>query len=150
MQSKRVLRQQDRFRILGDLAGVIPHDIKNALVPLRTLGDLLPDRYNNPDFRAWYANTVRREAWAQDVVDGLRRLEEKVAGFRPDRSTARFVGGLTRSDKGDSVNLGLYGVYPFSMSSSDTLPPLSPGIGMKRSRKAAPGSHPIRRMDAIG
>src|SRR5437867_2113673 len=28
----------------------------------------------------------------------------------PDRSTARFVGGLTRSDKGDSVNLGLYGV----------------------------------------
>src|SRR6266566_5816857 len=32
---------------------------------------------------------------------------------RPDRSTARFVGGLTRSDKGDSVNLGLYGVYPF-------------------------------------
>src|SRR6266404_6395950 len=34
---------------------------------------------------------------------------------RPDRSTARFVGGLTRSDKGDSVNLGLYGVYPFAL-----------------------------------
>src|SRR5437899_4987962 len=32
---------------------------------------------------------------------------------RPDRSTARFLGGLTRSDKGDSVNLGLYGVYPY-------------------------------------
>ena len=74
MQSKRVLRQQDRFRILGDLAGVIPHEIKNALVPLRTLGDLLPDRYNNPDFRAWYANTVRQEvdrtSWRSSRASG--------------------------------------------------------------------------------
>jgi signal transduction histidine kinase len=61
LESRRIIRQQDRFRILGELAGVVSHEIKNALVPLRTLVDLLPERYDDPSFRDWFTVTVREE-----------------------------------------------------------------------------------------
>lgn len=76
VQSKRVLRQQDRFHILGEMAGVVAHQIKNALVPLRTLVDILPERYNDADFREWYETIVRRE------VDRMQALVEQLSRFR--------------------------------------------------------------------
>lgn len=75
-QSQRMIRQQDRFRILGELAGVISHEIKNALVPLRTLVDLLPHRYDDASFRDWYAKTVRQE------VDRMHALVTQLSRFR--------------------------------------------------------------------
>ena len=79
-QSKRIIRQQDRFRILGELAGVVAHEIKNALVPLRTLVDLLPERYNDADFREWYGKTVRQE------VERMHGLVMQLARFRSPES----------------------------------------------------------------
>jgi signal transduction histidine kinase len=75
-QSKRIIRQQDRFRILGELAGVVAHEIKNALVPLRTLVDLLPRRYDDADFREWYAKTVCQE------VERMHGLVLQLSRFR--------------------------------------------------------------------
>lgn len=75
-QSDRIIRQQDRFRVLGELAGVVAHEIKNALVPLRTLVDLLPERYDDAGFRDWYANTVREE------VERMHDLVAQLSRFR--------------------------------------------------------------------
>ena len=75
-QSKRILRQQDRFRILGELAGVVSHEIKNALVPLRTLVELLPQRFDDGDFREWFARTVAQE------VDRMHSLVLQLSRFR--------------------------------------------------------------------
>jgi signal transduction histidine kinase len=84
--SQRVIRQQDRFRILGELAGVVAHEIKNALVPLRTLSDLLPERYDDADFREWYARTVRQE------VERMHELVAQLSRFQSgERRPAELV-----------------------------------------------------------
>ncbi|MGH7820731.1 MAG: GAF domain-containing protein [Candidatus Binatia bacterium] len=75
-QSRRIIQQQDRFRILGELAGVVSHEIKNALVPLRTLVDLLPQRYDDADFREWYARTIAQE------VERMHSLVTQLSRFR--------------------------------------------------------------------
>ncbi|MGH7857629.1 MAG: two-component system sensor histidine kinase NtrB, partial [Candidatus Binatia bacterium] len=75
-QSRRIIHQQDRFRILGELAGVVSHEIKNALVPLRTLVELLPQRYDDADFREWYAKTVAQE------VERMHSLVTQLSRFR--------------------------------------------------------------------
>ena len=84
-----------------------------------------------------------------DVEDRLRTVLPQQAAFvagpltgqlREAQTSAKWIRGSRKSARS----------VPFSMSSSDTMPPFSPGIGTKRSRNAAPGSHPILRMEAIG
>jgi len=43
-----------------DMGNAIAHNLKNALVPIRTLADLLPERYTEEDFRESFL-TVTRE-----------------------------------------------------------------------------------------
>jgi len=82
----------DRVAALGDVATVTAPTLRSMRRPGR---------------RVW------RPPWASSDPTRTRLQTTARAGDgAPDRSTARFVGGLTRSDKGDSVNLGLYGVYP--------------------------------------
>jgi signal transduction histidine kinase len=75
-KSKEILRRQDRFHILGALAGTVSHEVKNALVPLRTVVDLLPQRYEDEHFRRWYTETVRTE------LDRMFRLVSQLNHFR--------------------------------------------------------------------
>lgn len=75
VESKRILCQQDRFRILGELATVLTHEIKNLLVPLRTAVELLPRQYDDAEFREWYERTVPREVERMcDLVSQLGRF----------------------------------------------------------------------------
>ena len=75
-KSKEMLRRQDRFHLLGGLAGTVSHELKNALVPLRTVVDLLPERYEDEHFRRWYTETVRAE------LDRMFRLVTQLNHFR--------------------------------------------------------------------
>lgn len=79
VESKRILSRQDRFRILGELAAVITHDVKNLLVPLRTAVELLPCKYDDAEFREWYARTVPRE------VERMCELVNQLGRFRRAR-----------------------------------------------------------------
>jgi signal transduction histidine kinase len=93
-QSKRIIRQQDRFHILGELAGVVSHEIRNALVPLRAVVDLLPQRYADADFRNWYVETVREE------MERMHELVNELSRFRNgERRAAESIDpeGLLRS-----------------------------------------------------
>lgn len=102
VQAKRIMRQQDRFRILGELAGVVSHEIKNALVPLRAVVELLPGRYEDPGFREWYAKTVRQEIdRMQDLVGQLnrfRRAENRVVEATDPASLLRSVVDLLQTE----------------------------------------------------
>jgi signal transduction histidine kinase len=85
-KSKEILRRQDRFHILGGLAGTVSHELKNALVPLRTVVDLLPERYEDEHFRRWYIETVSTE------LDRMFRLVNQLNHFR--RAERRIPGAV--------------------------------------------------------
>jgi signal transduction histidine kinase/DNA-binding response OmpR family regulator len=82
VQSKRLIAQRDRLHILGELAGVVTHEVRNALVPLRTLVELLPERYDDPEFRGWFADNIPREVRRMyellNQLSRFRRVEERV------------------------------------------------------------------------
>jgi polar amino acid transport system substrate-binding protein len=82
VQSKQLIAQRDRLHILGELAGVVTHEVRNALVPLRTLVDLLPERYQDPEFRGWFADNIPREVRRMyellNQLSRFRRAEERV------------------------------------------------------------------------
>jgi signal transduction histidine kinase len=48
------IRRSDRLASIGTLAAGMAHEIKNPLVCLKTFAQLLPDRYDDPDFRSTF------------------------------------------------------------------------------------------------
>lgn len=56
---------------------MVAHEIRNALVPLRTLVDVLPARFDDPAFRRCFSETVPRE------IDRMYDMVEQLNGFRP-------------------------------------------------------------------
>lgn len=47
-----------RERLWRDLAGAIAHNFKNAMVPVKTCAELLPERYDSESFRSSFFGTV--------------------------------------------------------------------------------------------
>jgi PAS domain S-box-containing protein len=57
-----------RLAAVGALAAGMAHEIKNPLVSIRTFAELLPERYEDPDFRDRFAALAIGEI---DRIDGL-------------------------------------------------------------------------------
>ncbi|MBV9658240.1 MAG: hypothetical protein JO295_09030 [Verrucomicrobia bacterium] len=55
------IRQSERLASLGTLAAGTAHEIKNPLVSLRVFTQLLPKRYDDPEFRASFLELVGGE-----------------------------------------------------------------------------------------
>jgi hypothetical protein len=55
------VRRTDRLASLGTLSAGMAHEIKNPLVTLKTFTQLLPERYDDPDFRTTFSNLVGEE-----------------------------------------------------------------------------------------
>jgi PAS domain S-box-containing protein len=66
-------RRVERLASLGSLASGIAHEIKNPLVAIRTFAELLPERYNDEDFR---------DGFAQVVIKEITRIDDLVARLR--------------------------------------------------------------------
>lgn len=66
MQEKRDL--SDRAAFWSDLAASMSHEIRNPLVAIKTFAQLLPDRFDDADFRREFSNIVVREI---DRLDGI-------------------------------------------------------------------------------
>ncbi len=75
----RQVRRMDRLASVGTLAAGIAHEIKNPLVSIKTFAQLLPERYEEMDFRNNFGNVVLSE------IDRINRLVHNLLGFARPR-----------------------------------------------------------------
>jgi nitrogen-specific signal transduction histidine kinase len=69
------IRRTDRLASLGTLAAGMAHEIKNPLVSLKTFTQLLPERYEDPDFRQTFSSLLGEEVSRIDrIVNQLLRF----------------------------------------------------------------------------
>ena len=67
-QSQETLRRADRLSSLGLLTAGLAHEIRNPLVAIRTFTQLLPERYDDPEFREGFQGLALKEV---DRICGL-------------------------------------------------------------------------------
>ena len=67
--------QLERAAFWNELASSMSHEIRNPLVAIKTFAQLLPERYDDADFRAQFSKQVSAE------VDQLNRIVDKINGF---------------------------------------------------------------------
>jgi signal transduction histidine kinase len=69
------IRRTDRLASVGTLAAGMAHEIKNPLVTINTFTQLLPERYNDPEFRGTFTELVRHEVQRMNsLVNQLLRF----------------------------------------------------------------------------
>ncbi len=62
------IRRSDRLASLGTLAAGMAHEIKNPLVSIKTFTQLLPERYDDSDFRETFFSLVGNEIKRIDLI----------------------------------------------------------------------------------
>jgi len=62
------IRRSDRLASLGTLSAGMAHEIKNPLVSIKTFAQLLPERYEDSDFRDTFSSLIAHEI---DRIDSL-------------------------------------------------------------------------------
>jgi PAS domain S-box-containing protein len=74
-QLEQQVRRTDRLASLGTLAAGMAHEIKNPLVSIKTFTQLLPERYEDNDFRQTFFSLVGGEVKRIDrIVNQLLRF----------------------------------------------------------------------------
>lgn len=69
------VRRTDRLASLGTLAAGMAHEIKNPLVTIKTFTQLLPERYEDADFRETFSSLIGQEVKRIDsIVNQLLRF----------------------------------------------------------------------------
>jgi two-component system nitrogen regulation sensor histidine kinase GlnL len=78
------VRRSDRLASIGTLSAGMAHEIKNPLVTIKTFTELLPERYQDQDFRETFSALVGQE------VERIDRIVNEVLHFaRPARPDLR-------------------------------------------------------------
>jgi signal transduction histidine kinase len=96
-QSQDTLRRADRLSSLGLLTAGLAHEIRNPLVAIRTFTQLLPERYNDAEFREGFQGLALKEV---DRICGL--INDLLSFARPSRPNVAeenmndVVDGITR------------------------------------------------------
>ncbi len=62
------IRRSDRLASLGTLSAGMAHEIKNPLVSIKTFAQLLPERYQDSDFRETFSNLIGHEIERIDTL----------------------------------------------------------------------------------
>lgn len=71
------VRRTDRLASLGTLAAGMAHEIKNPLVTIKTFTQLLPERYEDLDFRETFSSLIGQEVKRIDsIVNQLLRFSK--------------------------------------------------------------------------
>ena len=68
LRMEEQIRRNDRLASAGTLAAGMAHEIKNPLVTLKTFAQLLPERYDDPDFRQTFSSLVGKEVTRIDSI----------------------------------------------------------------------------------
>ena len=79
-QSQDTLRRADRLSSLGFLTAGLAHEIRNPLVAIRTFTQLLPERYEDAEFRDGFQSLALKEV---DRICGL--ITDLLSFARPSR-----------------------------------------------------------------
>jgi signal transduction histidine kinase len=79
-ESQNTLRRADRLSSLGLLTAGLAHEIRNPLVAIRTFTQLLPERYNDAEFREGFQGLALKEV---DRICGL--INDLLSFARPSR-----------------------------------------------------------------
>jgi signal transduction histidine kinase len=79
-ESQAVLRRADRLSSLGLLTAGLAHEIRNPLVAIRTFTQLLPERYEDAEFREGFQGLALKEV---DRICGL--ISELLSFARPSK-----------------------------------------------------------------
>jgi signal transduction histidine kinase len=96
-ESQNTLRRADRLSSLGLLTAGLAHEIRNPLVAIRTFTQLLPERYNDAEFRDGFQVLALKEV---DRICGL--INDLLSFARPSRPKVvqenmnDVVDGITR------------------------------------------------------
>jgi signal transduction histidine kinase len=69
------IRRADRLAVVGTFAAGMAHEIKNPLVPIKTFSQLLPEMFDDEEFRSRYSALVLKE------VDRINHIIEKLLDF---------------------------------------------------------------------
>lgn len=67
-QMEAQIRRSDRLSSIGTLAAGMAHEIKNPLVPIKTFTQLLPQQYEDSEFRQTFSDLVLREVGRIDSI----------------------------------------------------------------------------------
>ncbi len=77
------VRRVERLATVGTLAAGIAHEIKNPLVSLKTFAQLLPQKYDDPEFRTSFSQIASAE------IERINSLVEQLLRFaRPPKPIA--------------------------------------------------------------
>lgn len=76
----------EKLASLGTIAAGLAHEIKNPLVSIKTLAQLLPERFDDPEFRNHFANIAINEVdrigcIVSDLLDFSKSSEPKIESF---------------------------------------------------------------------
>jgi signal transduction histidine kinase len=69
------IRRADRLAVVGTFAAGMAHEIKNPLVPLKTFSQLLPEMFDDEEFRNRFSFIVLKE------VERINQIVEKLLNF---------------------------------------------------------------------
>jgi signal transduction histidine kinase len=83
-QSQDTLRRADRLSSLGLLTAGLAHEIRNPLVAIRTFTQLLPERYEDPEFREGFQGLALKEV---DRICGL--INDLLSFARPSKPNVK-------------------------------------------------------------
>jgi signal transduction histidine kinase len=89
-----VPRSQPGADALARLIGALSHEVRNPLTTIRTFAELLPQRFQDPEFRERFAETVRDDVGRIDTL--VERLSD-VSALGPPRSDKVDVTALLES-----------------------------------------------------
>jgi PAS domain S-box-containing protein len=85
-------RRIERLASIGAFMSGIAHEIKNPLVAIKTLAELLPEQYDDPEFRDTFTNVTLQEV---DRIDSLvRRLRSLSSGSTAPLQPLNVIGPL--------------------------------------------------------
>jgi len=62
------VRHSDRLASIGTLSAGMAHEIKNPLVTIKTFTQLLPERFDDPDFRNTFSELISQEVSRIDSI----------------------------------------------------------------------------------
>lgn len=75
---EKVKSQSQRLISLGELAAGMAHEIKNPLVSIKTFAELLPEKYENKEFREDFSQVVIKE------IERINKLVMELLSFSKD------------------------------------------------------------------
>jgi DNA-binding NtrC family response regulator len=93
-ESRPAPRTQPGADALARLIGALSHEVRNPLTTIRTFAELLPQRFQDPEFRERFAETVRDDVGRIDTL--VERLSD-VSALGPPRSDKVDVTALLES-----------------------------------------------------